>query len=336
MRPYIRTLQDGISQGSYAGAVKTDKINLPRDYLLQRILIDTRGTMNITVGASVLVQDAGQALMKGIRVNLSGGKLGAKTVVDLSGIDVFFINFYDYGRAAERVLPTAIANGVAVSWQLVLDFRLAKDDPDDFSVAIPMYDKSGATLVIDWDTPANGYGTNTSVWALTTKITLFEAIPESADEFAAGLNNPVLTITANQYATSAAAGDESRNTDVQVGALLRRIWFYSETLAGVRSDTEFNKITIRTPNLILFDKMDWYGLSMMNKADWNLNTYDGNRAVVGVAVLDFARGPFDERGRVYGFDSSSMKSGDMKLKINKANASSIFRVVQESVESVAA
>lgn len=336
MRPYQRTLQDGASQGSYAGVVKTDKINLPRDYLLQRILIDTRGTMNITVGASVLVQDAGQALMKGIRLNLSGGKVGAKTQVDLTGIDLYFINFYDYGRGAERVLPTAIANGVAVSWQLMLDFRLAKEDPDDFSVAIPMYDKSGATLVIDWDTPANGYGTNTGTWALTTKITLFEAIPETPDEFAAGLNNPVLTLTGNSYTCSAATGDETRNTDIQVGALLRRIFFMVESSAGVRSDTEFNKLTLKTPNLILLDEIDWIGLSAFNKADWQLNTYDGNRSVVGYDVLDFARGPFDEKGRVYGFDSSSMKSGDMKLKINKANASSILRVVQESVESVAA
>ncbi len=339
VKPYKQTLTASSEQGTYVGIAKEDKIKIPRDYLLQRIYLDIRGTMDITVGVSALVEDAGQRLLSEIRIEMTGGKTGAKTAVNVSGVDLYFLNFYDYAEGLERVVPTAIANGVAVSMQFCLDFRLAKNDPDDYSIAIPLYDKSEVTLALKWIAAATGYGTNTSNWSLTAKVTLFQGIPENAKEFEAARTNPLMTLVSSEFNMAAgAAQKEKRNTDIGVGDLLRRLFIIARTSANLRSDVEFDWLSLKY-NLndkveILLDEVDWDALGLEDESDYSLINYDGNRAIKGLIVLDFARGAFDEKGRVFGLDTTQMKSGDMKLEIYRNNASSIIRYIAENIEIV--
>lgn len=337
MKPNKRTLT---SQGTYAGVAKTDTIALPRDYVLQRIFIDTRGTLDIATSAVVLVEDAGQRLLSGIQVKLTGNYAGNKTVIDVDGVDLYFINFYDYGEGLERVNPTATGTSLAMSFQLCIDFRLAKNDPDDFSVGIPLYDTSSADLILSWDTEANGYkasGGTISNWSLTTKITLFEAIPESADEFTKAKGNPIYTLTSVEYTadTNTASGEE-RNTDIATGDLLRRLLFIVRDSSDLRSDTEIDKLSLRKINEFFYEEMDWDAFGLEDESDYSLANYDGDRHIKGAIMFDFARGAFDEQGRVFGEDLTNLKSGDMKIKIWKNNASSILRYISESIIAKAA
>lgn len=329
MFPYKRTLT---KTGSYAGVVKTDTIDIPKDYVLQRMLIDIRGTMDITVGVSVLVEDAMQRLLKSVKLNLTGNFSGNKSVIDLNGVDIYFINFYDYGEGLERVTKTAIANGVDVSVQLMLDFRLAKNDPDDFTVGIPLYHTSSANLILEWDTPAIGYGTNTSNWSLTAKITLFEGIPDTPEEFEAAKKNPIYTLVASdQTADTNTTSAEERNTDIATGHLLRRLMFQVRTTGNLRSDVEIDRIFLAKINKIFFDEVDWDFFGAEDETDYSLANYDGDRGIKGVIVFDFARAPMDEQGRIFGEDLTNLKSGDMKLKIWKNNVSSKLRYVEEAI-----
>ena len=93
------TLAATSEQTTYTGAAKTDTIKLPRDNLLQRILIDIRG--DIDLATITAVEDAGQRCLEEVRVELTGGKTGNKTVVTISGVDLYFLNFYDYQHVAQ-------------------------------------------------------------------------------------------------------------------------------------------------------------------------------------------------------------------------------------------
>lgn len=331
MRPNQRTLTGATEKGSYAGVVKEDKITLPRDHVLQRLLVDVRGTMDITVAVSVLVEDALQRLLQEVRFEVVGDS-GSKNVVVMTGVDLYIKNYFDYERAAERVTFTAIATGNAVAFQFTIDFRLAKNDPDDFSVGIPLYALSSADLVLKWDTPAIGYGTNTSNWSLTALITMFEGIPENDKEKDAQLKNPLLTQIARGFDTSASTGDEDRNTDIAVGNLIRRLFIIVRTSANLRSELEVADFSLGTATESFIKKLDWDTSQLQDYQDYRLPIYDGNKSYKGVTILDFGRAPTDEKGIVLGLNTRGMKSGDLKFQINKTVASAKIRYIQEQVE----
>src|SRR5205807_3003759 len=112
--------------------------------------------------SGTLVQDAGPRLLIQIKLQLTGGKNGTKVIYDTSGVDTYIKNFFDYKRAPVRATPNAsTGTNQSANFPLVLDFRLAHVNPDDFSVAIPFYALSSADLTLVWDTMANGYGSGT-------------------------------------------------------------------------------------------------------------------------------------------------------------------------------
>jgi hypothetical protein len=330
LRPYKRTLPSN-QQLSYAGVAKTDTIDLPRDYILQRILIDIRG--DIDLSSASVVEDLGQRLISLIEIQLTGNYAGNKTVVSVSGVDLYFINFYDYGAGLERVVPSANGTDSPVSFQLCIDFRLAKNDPDDWSVGIPLYDTSSAVLKVEWVVLTTGYASSGgSNCALTGKITLFEGIPETTDEYNAAKKNPLYTLTAKEFTcdTNTTSGEE-RNTDIETGHLLRRLFMIVRTSGNARSDTEIDRLTLKKIDTSYFEETDWDAFGLEDESDYSLANYDGNRHIKGMIVHDFARGAFDERGRVFGESLIGLKSGDMKLKIWKNNASSKLRYIQEAI-----
>lgn len=335
MRPFKRTLTAASEQGSYVGVTKVDSIDLPRDFAIQRIFVDIRGDLDVGTDTA-LVEDAGQRAIKRFKLEMVGGKTGSKTAVDISGVDLYFLNFYDYGQSLERVTPNTIstANQV-VSLQFVLDFRLAKNDPDDFSIAIPAYDKSSLTLKIEWDDIAVGYIPTLVVnVAWTAKITLFEGVPETPEEFEAQKSVPLMTLLQSDFDANGSTGVEKRNTDIPTGDLIRRIMFSTRTAADARSDVEIDNITFKTRLEELLEEVDWDALGLEDESDYSLPNHDGDRHITGVVMFDFARGAVDERGRIFGFDATNLKSGDIKFEIDKNNASSKIRFTIETIEVV--
>lgn len=332
VKQYIRTLTAGSQIATWSSGGES-RIDLPKDYLLQRIILDCRG--DIDLSSATLVEDGGQRMLKYIRLELVGGRYGNKTVVDVSGVDLYFINFYDNAEGLERLVPIANGTDSAVAIQLVIDFRLAKNDPDDFSCAIPLYSVSSATLIIGWDTIAVGYtASGGSNFAMTAKITLIEGKPESQAEAVAALKNPLLTLTNSAFDCSSSSGaEEERNTDLVTGSLMRRIFFFARTSASARSDTEIEYLTLKKIDDPYFEKYDWDAIACQDEMDYNLPNYDGNRHIKGLVCIDFARGAVDERGRVLGEDWRGFKSGDIKLTIYKNAASSKIRYVREAVEA---
>ena len=333
MKQYLRTLT-GTNQIATWSSGGESRIDIPRDYCLQRLILDCRG--DIDLSSATLVEDAGQRMLNYVRFELVGGRYGNKTVVDISGVDLYFLNFYDNAEGLERVVPSANGTDSAVNIQLVIDFRLAKNDPDDYTVSIPLYSVSSATLIIGWNTIAAGYASSGgSNFAMTCKITLVEGKPESKEEAIAMLKNPLLTVTSTSFDCSSSTGEEERNTDIPTGGLMRRLFFFARNSSNARSDTEVDYMTLKKVDDPYFEKLDWDAIGCIDEQDYNLGNYDGNRHIKGLVCLDFARGATDERGRVLGEDWRGYKSGDIKLTIYKNNASSKIRYMREAIEAVA-
>lgn len=334
MRPNVRTLPNTANKrGTYTGAgtaVSVDTIQLPLDFALQRIFLEINGTVDLS-GASTLVEDALQSLFSEIRMDLTGDD-GVVTVFKMSGADLYIKNFYDYEQSMPRVAPSAMGNGQTVALALCIDFRLAKNNPDDYSVAIPLYAYSSADLILNWDTAANGYGTNSSNWSLTARVTLYEAIPENAEEKAAFLKNPLLKQFVKAVTTDSSTGtEEERDTDITVGNIIRRILLIAKTSGNARSDTVIESYSIYTAILTFFKQVQFYASQTQDKIDYRIPTYDGNRTYKGVTILDFARSPVDESGSVLGFNSIGFKQGDLKIALNKNSASAKVRYVHEVI-----
>lgn len=327
MRPNQRTLVGGTNQTTYANVAKSDSISLPLDFALQRIFVNFDGTLDSVADNTALVEDAGQAVLSEVRLDLTGDD-GIETVFKLSGADIYIKNFFDYSVASRRVVPTADG---AVAFDLVIDFRLAKNNPDDASVSIPLYALSSADLIFTYVAGATGYGTNITALTLTGKITLFEFIPETKEEREAFLKVPILKQTVKELTLSNATGDEERDRDITVGNLIRRVLIVSKTNAGARSDVQINTYTLETAVLTFMKKLSWYASKAEDKTDYKLPTYDGDWHVQGVTVLDFARSPVDEAGNVIGFDTRGLKQGDLKITFDKLVAQPKMRYIQESV-----
>jgi len=333
MRPNQRTLVGSTKQTTYVDAVgiaKTDTISLPLDFALQRILLELTGTFDIAGGVSVLVEDASQALITEIRLDLTGDD-GVETVFKMSGSDLYIKNFFDYSVQSRRTTATAVAGGNLFGVSLIIDFRLAKNDPDDASVAIPLYALSSADLVITYTTALLGYGTNTDDWSLTGELTLFEFIPETAQEKADFLKNPLLKQISKELTLENATGEEERDRDIVVGQLIRRVILVAKTNAGLRSDVQIDDYTLETATLTFMKQLQWEASKSQDKIDYKLPTFDGNYTMTGVTIIDFARAPVDETGAVIGFDARGMKQGDLKLTFDKLVAQPKIRYIQESV-----
>lgn len=335
VRQFVRTLDGANESSSYTGAAKTDKIALPKDFLLQRIIIDVQGDLDLST--SVLVEDAGMAAISEIKLTVTEGQQrggGNNNYIVVSGVDLFFINFFDNQEELQETIPTADGSDSPVGFQLVIDFRLAKKDPDDYSVSIPTYDKSSITLSITWVAIATGYGTNITNVAWTAKLTLIEGIPETEEEFTAFKANPKLTLTRTSTTLANSTGIEKRNQDIGVGILMRRLFYFTRANGSTRSDAQINDFTLRTiRDGFYYEKVDWAAIQAEDKMLYRIRAYDGERTVTGLIVFDFARGASDESGRVFGLDLTGLKSGDFKMEIDKAVAQPDVVWIQENVEA---
>jgi hypothetical protein len=318
---------------TYSGTATTITTDLPRDFLIQRVLLNFNGVTTLG-GTSVLVNDPLLNNVKAIRIK-AVGEGSSRVIFDVSGQDLYYFNGFDNGMGFEldNTDTTAAAHTQATGW--VCDFRINKLDPDDYSVAIPSYLLSTLQLEIEYDTSANGYGTNVTSQAFTMSITLIEGIPEASEDFS---SNPLMTVLSKQLTGDASTGDEEFDTFFQVGALIRRDFLCTETSAGVRSSDEVEDFTIKSGQIPLMSKIKWD--ANVNKDIMNYRTaevWDGLALVEGYSMLDFAnnRQPFVPTAsglKIDGLSTVGYNVGDLILVLDKNSASSIIRRVQETVE----
>jgi len=321
------------STQTYSGAATTITTDLPRDFLIQRILLNFNGVTTLG-GTSVLVNDPLLNNVKAIRIK-AVGEGSSRTIFDVSGQDLYYFNGFDNGMGFEldNTDTSAAAHTQATGW--VCDFRVNKLDPDDYSVAIPSYLLSTLQLEIEYDTSANGYGTNVTSQAFTMTITLIEGIPEASEDFS---SNPLMTVLSKQLTGDASTGDEEFDTFFQVGALIRRDFLCTETSAGVRSSAEINDYTVKSGQIPLMSKI--FFDANVNKDIMNYRTaevWDGLALVEGYSMIDFAnnRQPFVPTAsglKIDGLSTVGYNVGDLVLTLDKNSASSIIRRVQETVE----
>ena len=321
------------STQNYTGTAQTITTDLPRDFLIQRVLINFNGVTTLG-GTSVLVNDPLLNCVKAIRIK-AVGEGSSRTIFDVSGQDLYYMNGFDnsLGFELDNTDTTAATHTQATGWDC--DFRINKLDPDDYSVAVPSYLLSTLQLEIEYESSANGYGTNVSAQDFTMTITLIEGIPEASEDFS---GNPLLTVLSKTLNGDSSTGDEDFDTFFMVGALIRRDFLCTETSAGVRSSAEINDFTVKSGQIPLMSKI--FFDANVNKDIMNYRVsevWDGLALVEGYTCVDFAnnRQPFIPTNsglKIDGLSTVGYNVGDLVFTADKNSASSIIRRVQETVE----
>ena len=321
------------STQTYDGTASTITTDLPRDFLIQRIILDFQGTTTLG-GTSVLVTNALLRCVKNIRIK-AVGEGSSRTIVDIKGEDLYYLNLFDYGfgTALDNTDTTATAHTQMTGW--TIDMRIAKDNPDDFSVAIPSYLLSTLQLEIEYDTSANGYGTNVTSQSFTMGITLIEGIPQPSESFA---KNPLMTLLQKQLSGDSSTGDEDFDTFFTVGSLIRRSFLLVQTSASAPSDTELTSYTVQSGQIPLMSKINYRANKTKDIENYRIaENPSGFFDVLGYTVIDFANNqqPFVPTAsglKIDGLSTVGYNVGDLKITMDRSVASVIFRRNQESVE----
>ena len=321
------------STQTYSGSATTITTDLPRDFLIQRIILDFHGTTTLS-GTSTLVTNALLRNVKNIRIK-AVGEGSSRTIVDIKGEDLYYLNLFDYGfgTALDNTDTSASAHTQMTGW--TIDMRINKSDPDDFSVSIPSYLLSTLQLEIEYDTSANGYGTNVSAQSFTMGITLIEGIPQPSESFA---KNPLMTLLQKQLSGDSSTGDEDFDTFFTVGSLIRRSFLLVQTSASAPSDTELTSYTVQSGQIPLMSKINYRANKTKDVENYRIaENPSGFWDVLGYTMIDFANNqqpfvPTSSGLKVDGLSTIGYNVGDLKMTFNKAVASAIFRRTQESVE----
>jgi hypothetical protein len=317
-------------------ASTTSTIQLPRDFLVQRINLDYLGTVVLS-GTSTLVSGAGFANAKFIRVK-AVGEGSSRTIFEIKGEDLGNLNYFQYSNGATSVTtPTTSGTHTdGVEFHGTLDFRTDYHDPDDYSVAIPSYLLSTLQLEIEWNTNALGYGSAVTSQTGTLRITLIEGIPEGDEDFS---GNPLQTTLYKQLNGDSSSGStEQFDTLFNVGALIRTNFLITETSAGALSDGEIDYYTVNSGQIPIISKENFRASKQQDIEDWNLTkTVTGNQTVTGWTAIDYMNplNPFINTAdglEIDGLDTTGFNVGDLSIDLYKNNASSIIRTIQITVE----
>ena len=321
------------STQNYLGAATTITTDLPRDFLIQRILLNWNGT-TVLGGTSVQVQDPLLSCVSAIRIK-AVGEGSSRTIFDVSGADLYYMNLFDnaFGFDLDNGDTTAATHTQQCGW--VCDMRINKLDPDDYSVAIPSYLLSTLQLEVEYTTSALGYGTNVTSQDFDLSITLIEGIPEASEDFS---GNPLLTVLSKTFTAPASTGEQDFDTFFQVGALIRRSFLKVETSAGARTATQLDDFTIKSGQIPLMSKIKYDANVNKDIQNYRVSeTIDGFALVDGYTMIDFAnnRQPFIPTAsglKIDGLSTVGYNVGDLVFSGNIDTASVIFTRVQETVE----
>ncbi len=321
------------STQTYSGTATTTVTDLPRDFLIQRIILDFEGTTTLS-GTSTLVTNALLRNVKNIRVK-AVGEGSSRTIVDIAGEDLYYMNLFDYGfgTALDNTDTTAAAHTQMTGW--TIDFRTSTLDPDDYSVAIPSYLLSTLQLEIEYDTSANGYGSNVSAQSFTMTISLVEGIPEPNESFA---SNPLQTLLQKTITGDASTGEEDFDTFFTVGSLIRRTFMLTSNSSAAPNDDEMADFTIKSGQIPLMSKINANTQKTLNIQNYRIaENPSGFFDVLGYYMIDFGnnRQPFVPTSsglKIDGLSTVGYNVGDLLMTINKTATSGSYRRNQLSVE----
>ena len=336
------------------GTSQTIITQLPRDFLAQRYILDLNSSGIACTGTSTLVTDALLKCITSIKL-VAVGEGSSRTIVEISGQDLWHMNNWDYGSPISFLLVPTTTGATQAHVGFVIDERQNKLDPDDYSVALPTYLLSSLQLEITYVAPsATTWGTNfptTFATDMTMTITCVEGIAEAGEDFS---SNPLMTVLSKTLTADTSTGTlESFDTFFQVGALIVRDFVCTETSAGVRADTEVANFQVNSGTIPLMSNIQWqankskdihnyrlansvvtqHGATTMPTPPFLTGGYDS----AGYTMIDFYnnRMPFISTAsglRLGGLSSIGYNTGDLVFQANCANASSIIRRVQTTIE----
>ena len=320
---------------SYTGTAQTLVTDLPRDFLIQRVILAWTGTVTLS-GTSVLVTDALLKCISAIRIK-AVGEGSSRTIFEVSGKDLYNMNLFDYGSASGTLVVPTTTGASTNKTGFIADLRCNKLDPDDYSVALPSYLLSSLQLEIEYTAfDGTSYGTNLTSISNTMSITLVEGIPEAGEDFS---SNPLMTVLSKQLSGDTSTGtEEDMDTFFQVGALIQRDFLITETSAGVRSDTEISEFSIKSGTIPLMSKINYDANKMKDIVNYRISEdRDGDWTVAGCTMIDFFnnRSPFIATAsglRIDGLSTVGYNTGDLLFTFIKNNASSIIRRIQTTIE----
>jgi hypothetical protein len=339
---------------TWDGTAQTIITSLPRDFLAQRYVIDMNSSGIACAGTSTLVTDALLKCIDQIKI-VAVGEGSSRTIFSCSGQDLYYMNNWDYGAPPEFLLVPTTTGATQTHCGFVIDFRCSKQDPDDYSVALPTYLLSSLQLEITYLAPSTTtWGTNpptTFATDVTTTITCIEGIPEAGEDFS---SNPLMTVLTKTLTGDTSTGTlESFDTFFQVGALIVRDFVCTETSAGVRADTECSNFEVSSGTIPLMSNILFRANKSKDIQNYRLCNsiitgqgattmttppFDtGNYTADGYTMIDFNnnRMPFINTAgglRIGGLSTVGYNTGDLVAKFNKNNASSIIRRVQTTIE----
>ena len=341
------------------GTAQTIITQLPRDFLAQRYYIDMDSAAVAAAGAVTAVVDGGLKMITNIKI-VAVGEGSSRTIFEVNGTDLYHMNLFDYGSPVSPIQLSLAASPAQLHMNWCIDFRCNKLDPDDYSVSLPTYLLSSLQLEITYAAPsATNYGSNppTSFGTnVTTRITCVEGIPEAGEDFS---SNPLLTVLSKTLTADSSTGSlESFDTFFQVGALIRRDFLRIETSSNVRADTEMTNYQVNSGTIPLMSNIYTDSQKMNNIINYRIGSgyprgvqaftsttatsetvpFDNGEYVSdGYYMIDFYnnRMPFINTAgglRIGGLSTVGYNTGDLVFQGNFANASSIIRRVQETVE----
>jgi len=342
---------------------------LPRDFLLQRLYIDMDSSGVVAGGTVTPVVDGGLKMITNIKI-VAVGEGSSRTLVDINGTDLYHLNLFDYGAPISPITFPLSTTSNQLHMSFCIDLRSNKLDPDDYSVSLPTYLLSSLQIEITYALPSTtNYGTNMpTAFAtdVTTRFTCVEGIPEAGEDFS---SNPLMTLLSKTLTADTSTGAlESFDTFFQVGALITRTFLRVENSSNVRSDDEMTNFQVNSGTIPLMSNIYADSQKMHNIINYRISSgyprgldgssgagasppvfrgttsptanapYDmGNYVSDGYYMIDFYnnRMPFISTAsglRIGGLSTVGYNTGDLIFQANFANASSVIRRVQTTIE----
>jgi hypothetical protein len=313
-RVFERTLTDKID----FVANDTKSLNLPRDYFIQKIKL--RITLVGDTGSSVSkATDAPMTIVKKIRVIAVGAE--TKTLKEVSGVEAYLTDFLEYGTKGEAWLITTTGqSGVALgAFEVSLDFMLDERNPSDFSCLIPAFALNTLRLEIDWGSSSD-LGSGYTISSGQAEVHLYEVIPEAGEPV-----GKTAMITENRRVVTPNQTGEFP-IDIDVGKIIRRI-VLMQLDGSSRVDTIFTKYKLTIGKDDYYSWIAWEQSQNLDKKEYGVELYDGNRCIVGLTVLDFDR----DGSLRNALDTRALKQGDVKLWIYVATANKTVVLIPQEV-----
>ena len=271
----------------------TNTLELPRDYLIQQILLNFKLNMDTGASAPTYIEDAPHTIVKRMRLYVTGKRneilydVMPKAFVSLQEIDYRVTPYSDS-------LPGASQTGVDVNFVWKVDFRIDKSDMYDVMSSLDSYRYSSVRLEFEVGTASDLASANQpTINSFDVTPTLIEFIPDDF-EFE--------PITKYVYVREV---DIANSIDLETGKVLRRLGLLVKDASGNRSNTIVSKYEILKGANPIVPVVSFSHSRFMDRIE-----YQGTNPA-GFTMVDFANVNAIEGSQ----NLENAKEGDVKLKL---------------------